>query len=266
MKDKAKLEYFSRVFTSLLEEWKRTNHKTQEDFIELVGVASVNSVTDWKKGKTFPKKETLKKICDVFGVSEDVFTPQTHDDKYKFSSEFTTELANTRIKEFCDEEGIDLEFLYMVRKMFGDEFGRVFPFWTPLIFNKRYLLDGKYYVHENVSIYATSAPMNEGNDVFQAEIEIEKNGEAEKRLIILTYPDLRFLRDLQEEVRDFLEYRFHKRKNDLKREEERATKKSERRQKDGGLTHVRLTGEEMSQIDRYAGRYVDTEKGVEIEI
>lgn len=68
--------YFSVVFSKELEKWKSKDkkHNTQEEFACLVGLSSKNSITDYKKGKTFPTEDTLQAMADIFNIDVSTFT------------------------------------------------------------------------------------------------------------------------------------------------------------------------------------------------
>ena len=75
MREKEQYKYFSIVFTNELDKWNAKDKKnTQEKFAELVDLASKNSITDYKKGYSFPESYTLKKIAEVLNVDVNIFT------------------------------------------------------------------------------------------------------------------------------------------------------------------------------------------------
>ena len=61
---------FTENFNKYLNKWKKENHKTDEDFANLVGLKQRKSVFDWKNGRALPQKENIPKIASVLGVSE----------------------------------------------------------------------------------------------------------------------------------------------------------------------------------------------------
>ena len=101
-------------------------------------------VSEWLRGVWFPEMY-LPEIAEVLGVKEEDFFFQTHDDFYKLSSEYMTKIGRGEISQFCDEIGLDLQFLYIIRKLLGSNFDDMFPTWTPLEKDPHYIVTGNYY-------------------------------------------------------------------------------------------------------------------------
>ncbi len=263
-------EFFVKRFKELFAEWKKKDRKnTQGEFARQIceirhkktgeKCPVTNSyVSEWLRGKWFPD-QYIPEIAEVLGVKEDEFYFQTHDDFYKLSSEYMTKLGRGEISQFCDEIGLDLRFLYIIRELIGSDFDRMFPTWTPLHINHDFLSD-QTYTRRSPRIWSESAEMDEDVRVLQYEIEVEEDGAQKKRLIPFTRQDLRFLKDVQNEVLDYIEFLMMKRSKDLKREAVEASRRSQHKTNEGGIAFSPLNADELNQIDKYCEEYTDVEK------
>lgn len=262
--------FFMNKFGIYFKEWKAKDKKnTQGEFArQICAIRSKKTgekcpvtngyVSDWLHGRWFPN-EYLPEIAEVLGIKEEDLLMHTHDDLYELSSEYMTNIGDTKIKDFCKEAGLDLQFLFTVRTLFGDEFGKSFPFWTPIDRTQGRVVNliDNMYSHRDLSCLAKSAPMDNGNDIFQAEVEIEKNGNTEKRIITMSEQDILLLRDIQEDVKDFIRYRFFARREEMEREGQKASLRSWKPNKAGGEVFVPLNASELNEIDKYFNGYVD---------
>lgn len=203
-------------------------------------------VSEWLRGKWFPE-QYIPEIAEVLGVEEEVFFFRTHDEIYRLSSENATEWARGEISQFCDEIGLDRHFLRIIRELFGSDFDEMFPTWTEIIQNPNFL-DNQTYIRRKPASWSIQAEMDEDVRFLQYEIDDGKGG---KKLIPFTREDLRFLKDVQTDVVDRVEYLMMKRKKDLQREAEEATRRSQHNMKNGGIAFKPLTIEELNQIDKY---------------
>ena len=110
--DQCKKEYFSKVFTELLNQWKREHNKSQADFADIIG-AHPNSISRYKKARDFPNESTLGAIAKEFGVSIDVFYPNTDIEKFIYDSRFFDKIAkawSTRYIDAFEKYGIKYTF------------------------------------------------------------------------------------------------------------------------------------------------------------
>lgn len=271
---------FPVLFPEQLKNWCENEKKegrkgTQYEFAKKCEVDG-SRVTDWKTGRQGIPYSYLDKICEVLGVSEDVYYPTTHDDLYKYSSEYMTSVGENRYIPLCEEIGLDIDFLYIIKKILGSEFEEKFPIWTPLVrglpvkeINSLEHIQKMFtnfdYRHADLSILSESARMGKGEDAFplntfQTEVEVEIDGEKERRLITMSRADLKFLLDVQEEVKDYIKFLFWKRRKEMKREEEEATRRTRIVSPNGTEQFRALSAEELNEIDKYFKGYVDSEE------
>ena len=104
--------FFAARFREALTKWKTTNHKTQEDFAEIIG-CNKNSISNYCTGKQRPNQSTLEVICKTLNIDESYFFPQTCTDKFQYDEQF----QKTILQLFHQEEqnalqniGIDFYF------------------------------------------------------------------------------------------------------------------------------------------------------------
>ena len=259
--EKAKRQFFVDKFVPALDEWKEKNKDkggTQEAFAKLIGV-SENMIKKYKSG-VIPREETLNRIITAFGVPDDYFVPTTKTERYKYSPEYMTDLGETEILPYCEEIGLDPKFLRVISDLIGESLGEQFPFWTPITINPIntwfFNPDNMYRRPDPVEFWSSSAEMQPDIKMFQIEAK-KRDGSEEKKRITLSYSDLLFLRDVQDEVRDYIEFLFLKRKKEMKKECEEACQRAQTKLPDGGTSVGQLKAEELNKIDKYCSRYVD---------
>lgn len=221
-------------------------------------------VSQWLNG-TFPDDENLRCICEILGVDPEHFTSPTEDELYKFSSDYMTDIGENKILPYCEEVGLDPHFVVVISDLFGEDLGEQFPFWTQLIRNPKLLCDpSELYIRPDpVDFWSSSAEMKPDVKMFQIEVK-NQNGSDETKRITLSYSDLLFLRDVQDEVKEYIEFLFLKRKKELQKECEEASKKAQIPQPNGGYALVQLKAEDLNKIDKYCDRYVDNRVKIEI--
>ena len=207
MKQKAENEYFAHVFTKLLNEWKKTHPgKSQEDFAELVGVMSANSVSDWKRGKSFPSEKTMQKICEVLKVDESTFYPKLKEDKYKYDPQFITKIGRDR-SEFAKKIGFDMELLAVLRRLVN--FEELFPIYSNIVpdpdspfFEPKYIRNPKFADSRTIV------------DDELRDLQLSRSG----KLITLHDVDLVFLKEVQDQISLLVEFLFYKRSKEMETE------------------------------------------------
>lgn len=247
---------FSRQFDKFKDEHKGT---TQTSFGKLLDPpASRGSVKKYYDGEDIPSPERLKQIREIFGVNEDYFNIEnaTHDELYTLSSEYMTEVGRDTLSQFCEEIGLDLRFLYVIRELIGSRFDDMFPTWTPLAYN----WINESYFRLDRSVWSESAEMDPDVRVLQYKIQCEADGKKTEKLIPFTRHDLRFIKDLQTNVLDYVEFLLMKQGKDLKRDGEIATEKAQVITQNGLAVSRKLSAEELNMIDKYSlDSYTDQE-------
>lgn len=250
---------FGKMFSELFEKGKREGKwNSQEDFGQVLDPnrpASRGSVSNWCKGKDIPTPDRLKQICEIFGVNEDYFKVDhlSPEEKYKLSIEYMTKTGHEEIVPYCKEIGLDLLFVNAVRSLFGSDFDEVFPLWTPIGENPKMGMEP--FERRRDKILATSAPMTDGLNIFQMLVD-DLETEKKKRVITLSRADLSFLRDVQEEVREYIEFLFVKRSKDQKKEVEEANLQA-LVPIDDNQFEIRRDKADLNQIDKYFHGYTN---------
>ena len=216
-------QYFTESFSHYLKLWHRENPKenTQGELARRIceireekgkePKVTASYISEWKRGKWFPEAY-LDDIAEAFGIDVEKLTPSTPAEQYRVSSDYTTELGRKLLNKACDSFGLNIAFLDAVRSIFGTEFKDSFPLWTPIILTGDIM--GDPYARGKRSLLAEAADADSqvaGRIQLQVETENE-DGKAEYRTVFLSEVDLVYLKDVQEEVKDFIEFLFMKRK------------------------------------------------------
>lgn len=113
-----KKEYFAKVFTELLNQWKIENKKNQADFASIIG-AHPNSISRYKNAEDFPNESTLGAIAKEFGVNREEFYPQTDEEKYLYDLDFfhqTNFIWMNKFENTLSKYGIDIGFHIFLTK------------------------------------------------------------------------------------------------------------------------------------------------------
>lgn len=245
---------FGKRFSELFQKWKREEKgRSETAFGELLDPpVRRGTVAKWRTGESLPNPYNTKQITKIFGVPEDYFNIDnaTHDELYKLSSEYMTNLGRGPMTQFCYDIGLDLQFLYSIRELVGPDFDSIFPPWTEIIKNPNFMSE-QTYIRRPVESWSESAEMAEDVRVLQYEIEINENGESKKKLLPFTYEDLRFLKEVQDNVIVYIEFLMMKRKKQMIKEVEKANRQSRFLKEDGGIAIRPLSIEELNQIDHY---------------
>lgn len=80
-------KFFADIFKKELDRWKKDTGKKQVDFADLIGVTE-NMISKYRGGKAYPAADILDSICNVLGVEESIFYPQSYEDKFHYDEDF----------------------------------------------------------------------------------------------------------------------------------------------------------------------------------
>lgn len=255
--EKQKRKFFAEKFKIALEEWKEKNkdkNATDEMFARLIR-KSKNMIPRYKKSDdekvgAYPEDKTLKEMCSVLGVPENYFTPTTEDELYKWDSNYMTSVLETHAVKYCKEIELDLVFLSSMKRMFGEEFGEAYPRWT-LIERKAKrnpFKDKDPYCRADISVISQSAQVGRELDVFQFKVNVD----GERRNIVFGEGDLRFIKEVQDKTKEYIEFLFSQRCKEMDREVEEANKRYWKPNPNGeGLVGEYLKYDELNEIDKY---------------
>lgn len=240
---------FAKAMNALYEKYDIRDRSGKEQRI-----CTHQQVSQWLNG-TFPDDENLRCICEVLGEKPEYFTSATETELYKFSQTFMTDVGEDKILPFCEKIGLDPQFLLTLSNMFGESLGDQFPFWTPIRNNPNWLdFDNPYMRPDPLNFWSSSAKMDTDVKMFQINA---KNEEGTEKLLTLSGVDILFLRDVQNEVVNYVEYLFHKRKKELRDECDEASHRAMKPNPNGGTSIIRLSFDEIKTIDKYFNEYAD---------
>lgn len=240
-----KRAFFSDRLQSALKEWKdKGNGRTQSVFARMVEISD-NMVTRYKKGEQYPSDKTLEKICKVLDKPKDYFVPTTKEELYKNSPLYMTKLGKSHA-DFAETIGLDLDFLKGLHDVV--DFDSLFPMYSRIIRDDSDYFSPKYVRQSN---FADSAPIDDELDFLQVH--------RDDQTLTLHRCDLAYLREVQDQVVEFVEYLFYKRREEMKREVEEVNRRTHSKTKDGGDGFRPLHREELLEIDRFA-KYAYTDK------
>ena len=268
-------QYFQDAFSHYLKLWHQENKEnTQGKLARIIcqirekkgkkSTVTASYISEWKRGKWFPE-EYLEDIAEAFGIDVEKLTPSTMQEQYRISSDYTTELGRKLLDKACRSFGLDIAFLDAVRSLFGSEFKDVFPVWTPITLSNSImpnlddLIKSEDYV-QNAYIRAEKKALAEAADAenniarqIQMQIEIkDKDGNTEYRTVFLSELDLLFIRDVQNNVKDYIEYLFYKREKEMAQEVEKCN--VEANHVVDGVVHFYLI--DTSSYDKYYQKFI----------
>lgn len=209
---------------------------SQYEFAKQVGVDPYY-VTDWKSGRHGTPYKYIERICEVLGVSPEVYEPKTHSEKYQYSSDFITTVGKANAA-FAMQEGLNLKLVESLTEIV--DFNKSFPKYSPLKARITPDFNAEYIRKTNVD----SAPIDKDLQYLQ----IERDG---KRLT-LSRSDLAYLKEVQNKVAEYVEFLFYTRTQEMKDEVIRFNEGLHLTLKDGGHATINPTKEYLQKIDRFA--------------
>lgn len=217
--DRKYLPVFSKRFKAKYNQWKKANKyqvRNQTEFanrvMEIEGSScGKNSISDYLNGRTVPTVDRLKTLAQVLGCEVSELMPFGHDDLYKYSPEYMNEFGD-QLTRYAQKIGLDLFFLRGLKEIVPD-YGEYFPLFSPIVLNTDSRSFGKTpFLRVPPGNSGDSANMDVHNEIFQ----FQRRGET----ITLSPFDVLFLKDLQDEIVSFVQFRFYQRRLELKKEPE----------------------------------------------
>ena len=207
--NKASRTLFGARFSNELNKWKekapKGQRRTNTTFAKLVSSTTTRgSVEKWCRGENIPQEDTLKKICKIFGVSEDFFDPEnaTHDELYQNEANFIKGIGKQHV-EFSKLIDLDLDLIRALANRV--DFDKQFPLYAPIKYK-----DGV--CSRNVN-YSDSAHIEDvaANLRF---LQVEREG----KRITLHRCDLAFLKEVQDKVVEYMEFLLYQRTKEMEEE------------------------------------------------
>ena len=254
--ERQKRKFFAEKFKVALTRWKEDNKDkgaTDEAFARMIDVHK-NMIPKYKKSDddkngAYPEKKTLKAMCRVLGVPDNYFTPTTEDELYKWDGDYMTSLLETNGVKYCKEIGLDLVFLNGMKRMFGEEFGDVFPRWTKIEHKSKYnpFKDHNPYQRADVSFISPSAQVEGELDVFQFKVDVD----GESRNIVFGQGDLRFIKEVQDKTKEYIEFLFAQRQKDMEKEVSELNRRYWKPNGKGALVGTDCKADDFNEVDKY---------------
>lgn len=234
-----KYSLFLDKFPMQLKAWKEQQKAegksgSQYDFARQVGVEPYY-VTDWKTGRHGIPYTYIDKICEVLGITPDVYEPRTATEKYKYVSDYITKIGRDNIS-FANEKGLDLTLVEALTKIV--DFDSQFPVYAPIT-SKGGSLEPEY----TRMVNADSAPIDKKLEFLQ----VTKDG----KRITLHRADLAFLKEVQDKIAEYVEFLFHKRTQEMKDEVIRFNEGLRKKLTNGGVAMIKPTKKYVESIDRF---------------
>lgn len=260
IQDKIPPKFFGKQFSKAFDKWKQEGEgRTQESFgrNEFTDIVSRQTVNSWYKGRSVPDDDHMKQLIRIFGVPEDYFTIKDDSDAYQGSSEFMTRVGEDVLFPYCEEIGLDLDFLRLLKDHMN--FEEDFPLWRPIhtVFPNK-LMDVDFGLEPERAL-PESAPMED--PVLQIERKVEmEDGTMCDRLITMNRADLLFLRDVQQDVIEYVEFLFMKRARQMEEEPKELERRVRIKYPDGRTVFKKVTWDLIKEVAPYFKAFKDPEK------
>lgn len=225
---------FADNFTLHLEQWQKENHKTQDDFAELVGVRNRESVSKWKSGVQYPSAKVMKKIEKVLGVTEEELhgnAHQFHDFRYLYSSQFTREM-HADFDKYIDGIGLSHNFMKFIKENLPDE---DFPIYSPITSD-----------YTNPEYHRKPIAK-----AFKSESTNEYQRTVKNKTVNLGYADYMFLSEVQKSVILLVQFMYYKRSSDMEFELKQVKDAYPPQVINGVKIYDSLTADQLMAFDPY---------------
>lgn len=248
-----KRKFFSDRLQTALEEWKSLgNGRTEGVFAKLAGI-SQNSITDYKKCRTYPSEKTLEKIAKTLRKPKSYFVPNTRAEKYALSPSYITKIGRQHVA-YSKKIGLDLDFARALHNII--DYDAKFPLYSDIVCvsSESFSPSTQYIRNPN---FMPSAKMDIDENL--SFLQMQKDGQT----VTMHYCDLGFLKEVQDQVVEYVEYLFYKRQEEMKKEVEEANKKHVVQMEGGGVGYRKLTLRDMLRIDHllHYGRVAELQIG-----
>lgn len=199
-----------------------------------IGTVTGQQVSKWLHG-SIPELNNLEAICEVLDLDSNYFLPN-REEKYRDSSKYITDLGRTTVK-FSNEIGLDLNYLKAVHTLV--DLDNLFPLYSPIVEDRTDIIP----MYERLTSFGDSAPIDEELSFLQ----INRDG----KNITLHICDLAFLRDVQDQVIEFVKYLFYKRHEEMHREVEEVNRRTHGELTNGEKAFIPISDYDIYKIDRY---------------
>lgn len=164
------------------------------------------TVSKWLNGRSVPSDFYQKQLCKLFKVREDYFNTEnsTHEERYQYDSAFITELGKDHVR-FANRIDLDLDLVRALSNVI--DFNEDLPLYTPIDHAVWDDKEGRM-IYDRVFDLAESAKVIDKDLQF---LQLDRDG---KRIFLSRF-DLAFLKEVQEEVINYIQFLFFKRKKEM---------------------------------------------------
>lgn len=203
-------DYRSRKFNELIQPWKEQQKSKGNDYSDkaLANELQVSrqSIVNWKKGKE-ADKYNKERLCKFFGVDNDYFDLIDSTDRWQFDEPFVTAKANDR-SNYAREIGFDTRLLSVLRKLIN--FEEEFPIYSNIVQtnNKEFIRNPNFLDSQTIQEEELKG------------LQIQHDGET----ITLHNADLMFLKEVQDQVTQYVKFLFYERSKEMLAEIQRINK------------------------------------------
>lgn len=239
MVKKQKQQYM--IFASNLrkhyDKWKKEKSgNTQETLAELIGIKDRKSISNYLNAIQYPEDDVLNNLCDVLGTTPKELNGLNDDFKTKYQYDtHTAATVRNGYDAFCAGIGLNQSFLKYVRSVLPDE---EFPLFRPIesdpFSDQYYRADPEETAHTKTG--------SEYQIVTAAGVHTD-----------LTYPDYAFLKDVQDQVTDLIEYLYFKRQKQLNEAVQKINDECVSSDQYGLTTVKQVTEKQLRESDPYYG-------------
>ena len=254
-------DFIIQRFQELYRKYWKSEGKSQLQFAmaiqkEMPDAKVTNQyVHRWYKGTLRPGNKYLPAICKVLGVDISEFRPTTHEEYYRYSSDFSDQMELMLEKMAVENFELDLDFISGLRCLMA--FEKCFPVYHPLHY---YGVEAEGRKPYERMVSAEKAKVETVKGIFEVRTD--------DMTFTLTKYDMKFLKEVQFEVFKLVLGLFDKRKKQLEQAEKDANyyfwMKNFALNPDYGKDHTLwttyvLSEEDLQRIDE-AGIYTEKEE------
>ena len=181
------------------ERWKSVEYgRNQDKLAKAVGLADRKSISNYMKAVNYPDPVTLQRLCEVLETTPEELNGLNDSFRKHYQyDEDTADSVRRGYDAFCSGIGLNNDFLKYIRSALPDE---SFPLFAPIQSDP--MID--QYIRRPAEETAVATYGKEYQIVTCDNIHTD-----------LTYPDYAFLKDVQDQVTELIEYLYFKRKKQL---------------------------------------------------
>lgn len=209
-------EFRAKKFNEKLLKWKEERKLSGEPYSDEVFRYQFNpeisrqTIANWKNGEE-PNSFNKTQLCKIFNVNDDYFdTITTREDLNKFDTVHITKVGKENAS-FAVEHGLDLDLVQVLHELV--DFDSLFPKYSHIVEEPSSSPDNPRFIREE---NADSAVIDKDLEFLQ----IKRDG----KIYTMHQADLAYLKEVQDKVKEYVEFLFYKRSKEMKEEVQRCIK------------------------------------------